>query len=98
MKPVPTIIPEDQKSISLPPTAVMETIRTPRKPPTPRVLQKDQLSMFKLIDGISKFEDVSVEKLKKIRDGFDVCKDDKRILFFIGLHSKYPYGLWLRIA
>ena len=53
--------------------------------------------MFKVMDAISKFEDLSVEKLKKIRDGFDVCKDDKRI-FFIGLHSKYPYGLWLRIA
>ena len=54
--------------------------------------------MFKVMDAISKFEDLSVEKLKKIRDGFDICKDDKRILFFIGLHSKYPYGLWLRIA
>ena len=54
--------------------------------------------MFKVMDAISKFEDLSVEKLKKIRDGFDVCKDDKRIFSFIGLHSKYPYGLWLRIA
>ena len=61
----------------------MEQIRSPRKPPTPRVLQKDQLSTFKLKDGISKFEDVSVEKLKKIRDDFDVCKNNERILFYL---------------
>ena len=48
--------------------------------------------MFKVMDAISKFEDLSVEKLKKIRDGFDVCKDDKRIFFLLDCTANIPMG------
>ena len=52
--------------------------------------------MFKVMDAISKFEDLSVEKLKKIRDGFDVCKDDKRILFFYWIAQQI--SLWAMVT
>ena len=38
MKPVPTIIPESQKTVNLPSTAVLDTLKTPWKPPKVRVL------------------------------------------------------------
>lgn len=47
MNPVPTIIPNTQKSINLPSAAVMETIRCPRKAPKQRIFQEDELLEFK---------------------------------------------------
>ena len=45
MRPVPTIIPKDQKSSSSPPKAILETISPPRKPPKIRVFQEDELKV-----------------------------------------------------
>ena len=42
MKPVPTIIPESQKFVNLPPTAVLDTLKTPRKPPKVRLFHEDE--------------------------------------------------------
>ena len=47
LKPVPIIVPDSQKVINLPPAAIFETLKTPRKPPKPRVLRKDELDDFK---------------------------------------------------
>lgn len=83
MRPVPTLIPKDQKSNSSPPKAILETISAPRKPPKMRVFQEDELSRFKKLDAISKFEDITEEKLKKVRKDLQVSMHDNHILCYI---------------
>ena len=83
LKPVPTLIPKDQKSTNSPPAAILETIKAPRKPPTTRVFQKDELHNFRQLDVISKFEDITEEKLKKLRNDFQVHKDSERIICYV---------------
>ena len=58
LKAVPTIVPDSQKVINLPPAATFETLKTSRKPPKPRVLREDELDYFKNKDCISNLEDV----------------------------------------
>ena len=53
MKPVPTIIPESQKSVNLPSTAVLDTLKTPRKPAKVRVFHEDEYTKFKATDEIT---------------------------------------------
>ena len=65
MKPVPTIIPESQKVSNLPTTAVLETIKSSsRKPPTVRILQKDEMNMFIKQDQINSLDDITQTSLK----------------------------------
>ena len=43
MKPIPSIIiPESQKTVNLPSAAVLDTLKTPRKPPKVRVFHEDE--------------------------------------------------------
>ena len=62
-KPVPTIIPETQKTVNLPPAAVLETIKTPRKPPAERIFRKDEIDRFQSADKITSLEDINEKKL-----------------------------------
>ena len=48
-----------------------------------RVLQKNELQNFRQLDYISKFEDVTEEKLKKVRNNFQVYRDSKRIICYV---------------
>ena len=58
LRPVPTIVPESQPTVHLPPAAILETVKAPRKAPTMRVFQKDQLDDFKKKDEIKCIEDI----------------------------------------
>ena len=58
LKPVPTIVPDSQKFINLPPAAIFKTLKTPREPPTQRVFSEDQFEKFRKIDSISNLDDV----------------------------------------
>ena len=66
MNPVPTLIPDDQPSNNAPPTAILETITCPRKPPRQRIFQEDQLKKFKNSDNIKSVEDITEAKLEKL--------------------------------
>ena len=77
------VIPKDQESSSSPPKAILETISVPRKPPKIRVFQEDELSKFKKLDAISKFEDITEEKLKKVRKDLQVSMHDNHILCYV---------------
>ena len=59
MKPVPTIIPEVQKTVNLPSIAVLDTLKTPRKPPKVRVFYEDDYTKFKATDEITTLEHIT---------------------------------------
>ena len=66
LKPVPTIVPDSQKVINLPPSAIFKTLKTPREPPTQRVFSEDQFEKFRKIDSISNLDDVITKKVPGI--------------------------------
>ena len=56
---MPTIIPEIQKISNLPATAILETIKPSRKPPTVRVFQKEEMGIFSKQDQIKSLNDIT---------------------------------------
>lgn len=82
LKPVPTIVPDSQKVINLPPAAIFETLKTPRKPPKPRVLREDELDDFKKKDCISNLEDVISKGPKNVDKDYIFHHKDECILIY----------------
>ena len=72
MKPVPTIIPESQKTVNLPSIAVLDTLKTPQKPPKVRVFHEDEYTKFKATDEISALEHINENKVKQLGEGFKI--------------------------
>ena len=65
LKPVPTVIPKSQKIVNLPPAAVFETLKTPRKPPKERIFREDEMRKFKKKDEINSIDDITEGKVQK---------------------------------
>ena len=76
LKPVPTIIPKTQKISNLPATAILETIKPSRKPPTIRVFQKDEMDMFTKQDQITSLNDITESSLKTIGLDFFMNREE----------------------
>ena len=70
LKPVPTIVPDSQKIVNLPAAAIMETIKSARKPPKERIFQEDQLEKFRKKDSIACLNDLASKGPKSCNDGF----------------------------
>ena len=58
LKTVPTVVPDTQKVINLPPAAIFRTLKNLRKPQEKRVLKENELDDFKKKDCISNLEGV----------------------------------------
>ena len=67
-KPAPTIIPESQKTVNLPSSAVLDTLKTPRKPPKLRVFHEDKFTKFKATYEITALEQITEKKVKQLGD------------------------------
>ena len=72
MKPVPTIIPESQKTVNLPSIAVFDTLKTPRKNLKVRVFHEDKYTKFKATDEISAMDHITENKVKQLGEGFKI--------------------------
>ena len=72
MKPVPTIIPESQKTVNLPSIAIFDTLKTPRKTPKVRVFHEDEYTKFKATDEISAMDHITENKVKQLGEGFKI--------------------------
>ena len=51
---------------TLPPKAIFETIRTPRKPPGQKIFQENQMKPLKRSDVIKYLHDINKEKMKSL--------------------------------
>ena len=83
MNPFPTILPASQAT-----TNVSEAERermntkTPRKPPTARVLQLDELQRFKQMDTIQNIEDIDDTCIKSLGEGFTTLNRNGHLIIF----------------
>lgn len=82
LRPVPTKIPESQEIVNLPPTATLETIRTPRKPPKFRPFQEDELENFKKVDKITCLEDINEKKVNDLGQEFVMKRNDDNLAIY----------------
>ena len=81
-KPVPTIIPETQKTVNLPPAAVLETIKTPRKPPAERIFRKDEIDRFQSADKITSLEDINEKKVADLGENFKIDRQSDCVIVY----------------
>ena len=82
IKAVPTICPDSQKNINLPPVAVLETIKSSRKLPKERIFQPDQFEEFKKQDSIMNIDDLLTKGPKNFGKEFIFDrKDDCTIMY-----------------
>lgn len=83
MNPFPTILPHAQTSISISDAERdQNNSKTPRKSPTVRVFQPDEIQKFKDIDTIKNIEDIDGSCIKSLGDGFTIAnKDGHRIIY-----------------
>ena len=90
MKPVPTIIPESQKTVNLPFIAVLDTLKTPRKHPKVRVFHEDEYTKFKATDGISALEHITENKVKQLGENFKIKSLlDGAIIYCLEMDSEF---------
>lgn len=82
LNPVPTIIPDSQKIVNLPSAAIMETIKTPRKPPKIRIFQEDQLGDFKKKDAITCLDDIDAKGPNSCEKGIKFERQHKCLLIY----------------
>ena len=85
MKPVPTLIPESQKTVNLPSTAVLGILKTPRKPPKNRVFHEDEYTKFKATNEITAFEHITENKVKQLEEVFWIIA----IIYCLGMDSEF---------
>ena len=71
MKPVPTIIPESQKTVNLPSTSVLDTLKTPRKPSKVRIFHEDEYTKLKATYEITALDHITENKVKQLK-GFKI--------------------------
>ena len=79
---MPTTIPKTQKKSSLPATAILETIKPSRKPPTIRVFQKDEMGMFTKQDQIRSLNDITEISLKTIGLDFMINREEDFLMLY----------------
>ena len=90
MKPVPTIIPESQKTVNLPSIAVLDTLKTPQKPPKVRVFHEDEYTKFKATDEITTLEHITENKVKQLGEGFKIKSiPDGAIICCLEMNSEF---------
>lgn len=82
LKPVPTVIPHCQKIVNLPSAAIVDTIKTPRKPPTERIFQKDQLHKFVNEDSITCLEDLISKGPRSCEEGISFDQKENFLLMY----------------
>ena len=82
MNPVPTLVPAAQKSSSLPPTSVVETIKCPRNPPKERIFQEDELGKFKKRDTIKDLNDITERKLNELGSELSITRNSDHIVIY----------------
>ena len=66
LKPVPNIITRSQNPVNHPPAAVLQSIKSGRKPPKERLFREDELSKLKATDKINSIHDITDEKVKEL--------------------------------
>ena len=74
LKSVPNIITKSQNPVSHPPAAVLQSIKSGRKPPKERLFREDELSKFMATDKINSIHDITVEKLKEVGQNFKITR------------------------
>ena len=90
MKPVPTIIPESQKTVNLHSIAVLDTLKIPRKPPKVRVFHEDEYTKFKATDEISALEHITENKVKQLGEGFKIKSLlDGALIYCLEIYSEF---------
>ena len=90
MKPVPTIIPESQKTVNLPSMAVLDTLKIPQKPPKVRVFHEDECTKFKATDEISTLEHINENKVQQLGEGFKIkILPDGAIIYCLEMDSEF---------
>lgn len=82
LKPVPTIIPKSQETVNLPPTAVFETIKTPRKPAKERIFRDDELQAFKAKDEIKSINDITDKKVRGLGQDFQINRQQDHVTIY----------------
>lgn len=77
-RPVPTIFPEPGTSSQ----SLLPNITKPRKPPTERVFQEDQLKNFRELDHIDNFSQVNDSLLSTLEQGFAFVNKEDYVLYY----------------
>ena len=90
MKPVPTIIPESQKTVNLPSIAVLDTLKTPQKPSKVRVFHEYEYIKFKATDEITALEHITENKVKQLWEDFKIKSlPDGAIIYCLKMDSEF---------
>ena len=73
---------ESRKFVNLPPAAILESIKSQRKPPRKRIFQEDQMANFKKKDVILCFEDIISKGPMNCEKGLNFERKDNCLLIY----------------
>ena len=79
LKPVPTIFDPEESHLSAESKHLIAPISVPRKPPTKRIYQEDQLQVFQELDKIKNFKDIDSTLTPP---GYTFQKYDDHVVFY----------------